>query len=109
MTILVLAGVTFGLYRSYFTSNAEYRYTIAVVTGEYHDSKTVGVSFEYNVQGKVIQSNCIDNGCHSLQIGSRYIVKYFVERVTWNSLLTKVEVPNQIVAPIDGWKKIPKW
>lgn len=106
---LFLAGICFVLYKSYYFSYAEYRYTVAVVTGEYHDAKTVGVKFQYTVQDKLIESNCIDNDCHGLKKGSRYIVKYFVERITWNSLLVDLEVPDQVVPPREGWKEVPKW
>jgi hypothetical protein len=106
---LLSAGVVFFIYKAYFFSNADYRYTVALVNGEYHDSKTHGVTFQYKVEGKIIQSDCIDNECHNLKEGSRYIVKYFIERPSWNSLLTQHSVPTAVEAPVEGWKEIPKW
>jgi hypothetical protein len=61
------------------------------------------------VGGQTVKSDCIDNECHHLKKGSRYLVKYFVERPSWNSLLTQYVVPERMNAPSDGWKEIPKW
>ena len=107
--VLLSAVMIYFVYKTWFFANAEYRYTVAVIIGEYHDSKNVGVTFSYKVEGKTIQSDCIDYSCHNLEKGKRYIVRYYVDRPSWNSLLTEYPVSDCIsVAPADGWAGIPQ-
>ena len=107
LIVIGLAFIIFIVYKSFFNANADYRFTVAEVTGEYHDSKVFGITFTYKVDGKEIKSDCIDNECHNLSRGTRCIVKYFIDKPNWNSLYPNVIVPIDISPPVEGWEEIP--
>ncbi len=102
-------GFIFFIYKAYYFRTAKYRYTIAVITGKYNDSKTFGITFIYNVNGISINGDCIDNDCHYLKTGKRYLVKYFTDKPSWNSLYPHIEVPVGIEAPSEGWEDVPNF
>ena len=107
--LLGVVAVGFFVYKSLYFEFADARYTVAEVTGEYHNSKVIGIKFSYYVSGIKIEGNCIDQNCHNLSTGTRFIVKYFVNKPNWNSLFTDLEVPANISAPIEGWKEVPRF
>jgi len=107
--LLLIVGFCFFIYKTLFIEFKEYRFTVATVTGRYNNSKSFGVKFNYIVNGDSISGECIDNDCHYVKKGTRCLVKYFVDRPTWNSLYTNIEVPNNVSPPPEGWKEIPKF
>lgn len=106
--ILISLGILFYVYKEFFFGFASYKYTVATVSGKYNDSKSFGITYIYDVDGKDLTATCINGDCRELPMGTRCIVRYYADRPSWTMLFPEFIVPKSITPPSEGWNEIPK-
>ena len=109
LAVLGILGLGYVIYKAHYFATAEYRYTIGEVTGRHNTENYDGIWFTYTVDGNKIKDTCDDHDCHLLENGTRCIVKYYVERPTWNTFYPQLKVPANLQPPPDGWEEIPEF
>lgn len=82
-SILILSVIASVSYLIFLNIYSEHLFTVGKVTKPYSSSKDKGVYFEYCVDGVEYWNICTKPNCEGLEIGRRYIVKYWDMNHAW--------------------------
>ena len=112
LSIFFLAGfaltiIVYSLYKHKEKASSKEYYTVCMVTGKYITSKDMGRKLEYFVNGKRYEQYCTSSECFDLEIGSRFIVKFWDKHPEWADFYPDKPVPDNVEPPIQGWEELP--
>ncbi|SHK65302.1 hypothetical protein SAMN04488028_1072 [Reichenbachiella agariperforans] len=104
---LVIVVVGYLVYKNYVKSQSGVRYTVCEITTKYISAKDVGKKFEYVVEGKRLEGICTSQKCIDAQIGSRFLMKFWVDNPEWTEVYFDVPVSSEMEVPDKGWVTPP--
>jgi hypothetical protein len=114
IVLLILIVIMYFLYTNLPNDELEKdgRFTLLeIVKIETHPDTSPIVNYEFYVNNKVIKGKClmdIEMEDRNVKEKSKYIVKYLPRDPNIHKILYDKNAPENLEAPIKGWKNIPE-
>ncbi len=105
--VLVLSVIGYLMYEYITKSNSEVRYTVCTMVDNYSSSKDIGKKYEYTANGELFENICTSHACAEAKLGSKYVLKYWVDDPKLTEIYFDSPITTDIVVPKDGWKEHP--
>lgn len=81
-------------------------YTICTVTGVYFGAK-FSRNIEFYLDSIRLEDHCTTGECGNSKLGTRYFIKTWRGHTDYWEIIYDTKVPQDLVAPAEGWDKMP--